>query len=188
MTVPERVRAAQQRAEQARFALSCEPAVGRLLAVLAAAVPPGGRILEMGTGAGVGTAWLSEGLAGRSDATITSVEVDPAIAAVARAGTWPPAVTLLVGDVLDLLAGLGRFDLIFADAQGGKWHGLDRTIAALRPGGLLLVDDMRPAAWSDDEHPSKTAEVRRTLLGHPELSAVELTWASGVIIAAKRRT
>jgi hypothetical protein len=107
MIVPELVQAAQQRAERAGFAMSCEPAVGRFLAVLAAAVPPGGRVLEMGTGAGVGTAWLAEGLAGRRDATITSVEVDSATAAVAQAGDWPPTVTLLVGDVLDLLVGLG---------------------------------------------------------------------------------
>ena len=38
---------------------------------------------------------------------------------------------------------LGQFSLIFADAPGGKWEGLDRTIAALEPGGLLVVDDMR---------------------------------------------
>lgn len=34
----------------AGFGLSCEPEVGRLLAVLAAAVPPGGAVLELGTG------------------------------------------------------------------------------------------------------------------------------------------
>ncbi|MYS80280.1 hypothetical protein [Embleya scabrispora] len=38
------------------FALSSEPKVGRLLPVLAAAVPTDGRILEPGTGAGVGAA------------------------------------------------------------------------------------------------------------------------------------
>ena len=42
--------------------MACEPGVGRLLAVLAAAVPVYGRILEMGTGVGVGTAWIVYGL------------------------------------------------------------------------------------------------------------------------------
>lgn len=186
MTVPARVRIAQQGADRAGFTLSCEPAVGQLLAVLAAAVPSGGRILEMGTGAGVGTAWLTEGLAGRTDAAILSVEVNPQVAAIARASSWPPTVTLLVGDVLELLEGLGRFELIFADAQGGKWIGLDQTIAALRPGGLLVVDDMRPVVWIDQEHQQQTAKVRQTLLAHPGLTTVELQWASGVIIAAKR--
>src|SRR5450631_1775884 len=46
---------------------------------------------------------------------------------------------LRVGDALGVVGEGGTFDLIFADAQGGKWAGLDRTIAALRPHGLLVV-------------------------------------------------
>ena len=109
-----------------------------------------------------------------------------------RSSVQEPAASTLrtqspvVGDVLDLLEGLGGFQLVFAGAQGGKWIGLDQTIAALRPGGLLVVDDMRPAAWSDEEHLRQTAKVRQTLLQHPGLTAVELQWASHVIIAAKR--
>ena len=41
------------RARQAGFPMSCEPAVGRLLAVLAAHLPDGARVLELGTGTGV---------------------------------------------------------------------------------------------------------------------------------------
>ena len=109
-----------------------------------------------------------------------------------RSSVQEPAASTLrtqspvVGDVLDLLEGLGGFQLVFAGAQGGKWIGLDQTIAALRPGGLLVVDDMRPAAWIDEEHLRQTAKVRQTLLQHPGLTAVELQWASHVIIAAKR--
>ena len=39
-------------------------------------------------------------------------------------------------------------------------HGLDVTVAALRPGGQLLVDDMTPPFFADDNHERKTAEVR----------------------------
>jgi predicted O-methyltransferase YrrM len=51
-----------ERANELGFEQSCEADVGRLLAVLAAGVPGGGRILEIGTGAGVGTAWMVEGI------------------------------------------------------------------------------------------------------------------------------
>jgi hypothetical protein len=34
---------------------------------------------------------------------------------------------------IDVPGEAGSFHLIFADAQGGKWEGLDRTIAALAP-------------------------------------------------------
>jgi len=184
--LPAPVAAAHQRAAAAGFTLACEPGVGRLLAALAAAVPPRGRILEMGTGVGVGTAWILHGLAGRSDVEVVTVEIDPATAAIAQRGTWPRWVSLRVGDILDALAGLGDFDLIFADAQGGKWEGLDRTIAALRPGGILLVDDMTPPTWIDDAHRRHTARVRETLLTHTELIAAELAEASGMILATRR--
>ncbi|MEU8663247.1 hypothetical protein [Actinoplanes philippinensis] len=55
MSVPESVRQAQQRAGLRGFGTSCEDPAGPLLAVLAAAVPPGGRVPELG--AGTGTAW-----------------------------------------------------------------------------------------------------------------------------------
>jgi demethylmenaquinone methyltransferase/2-methoxy-6-polyprenyl-1,4-benzoquinol methylase len=65
--MPEPVRLAIERAELAGFAMSCAPGTGRLLAVLATAVPAKGRVLELvGTGTGVGTAWIAHGLRGRA--------------------------------------------------------------------------------------------------------------------------
>lgn len=174
------VRAALDRADAAGFTISSEPPAGPLPAVLAAAVPPGGRILEIGTGAGVGLAWLVEGLTGRTDVEVRSVEHDPHLAKLAAAADWPENVSLHEGDVLELLGTLGTFDLIFADAEGGKWHGLDRTIAALAPGGHLLVDDMATGH-------EQTARVRETLLGHPGLTAVELPCGTGLILATRNR-
>ena len=165
------------------FAMSSEPAVGDLLAVLAAAVRPGGRILEIGTGAGAGLARLIEGLGARTDVEVHTVEVDPALT---LSGDRPSFVHQHLGDVLGLFATLGTFDLIFADAPGGKWHGLDRTIAALTPGGLLLVDDMTPAEWGSDEHKFQTLRVRDTLLNHVGLRAAEIGWSSGLILCARR--
>lgn len=184
-TVPPLVAAAADRARAAGFPLSCEPAVGRLLAVLAGHLPAGARVLELGTGTGVGTAWLVSGLLPRTDVTVTTVEIDTATAAVAARGDWPEFTDLRVGDALGLLDGPGGYDLIFADATGGKWEGLDRTIAALSPHGLLVVDDMTPAPGWDSEQHTRQAEVRRTLLASPLLTAVELDHGSGVILAGR---
>lgn len=140
--MPALVSAAMSRAHSGGFPFSCEPAVGKLLAVLAAHVPAGGHVLEFGSGAGVGTAWVVSGLVPRTDVTVTTVEQDPRTAALAARGDWPLFVDLRVGDALDVLGEGGTFDLIFADAQSGKWAGLAHTIAALRPHGLLVVDDM----------------------------------------------
>ena len=74
--LPAAVQAAYDRADELGFPLSCEPAVGQLLAVLSAAVPPGGRVLELGTGVGAGLAWIVSGLGDRDDVEVVSVELD----------------------------------------------------------------------------------------------------------------
>jgi predicted O-methyltransferase YrrM len=187
-TIPELVTAATGRAAAAGFGLSCDPEVGGLLAVLTAHLPAGSRVLELGTGAGVGTAWIVSGLLPRTDVTVTTVERDARTALVAAQGDWPGFVDLRLGDALDFLNEGGTFDLIFADAQGGKWEGLDRTVAALRPCGLLIVDDMTPRPdWPAEQH-AKQAEVRRALLTSPLLTAVELSHGSGVILGTRRPT
>ena len=101
--LPAGVRGATERAGQHDFAFSCEPLVGRVLATLAAAVPDGGRVLEIGTGVGVGTEWLLAGLAGRTDVRVVTVERDPDVAAVAAVAGWPDRVRLEVGDGDDRL-------------------------------------------------------------------------------------
>jgi demethylmenaquinone methyltransferase/2-methoxy-6-polyprenyl-1,4-benzoquinol methylase len=184
-TMPALAAAATCRARSAGFRLSCEPAVGQLLAVLAAHLPVGARVLELGTGAGVGTAWIVCGLLPRTDVTVTTIERDPQTAALAARGAWPQFVDLRVGDALDVVGETGAFDLIFADAQGGKWIGLDRTIAAICPHGLLVVDDMTATPEWTAELYTKQGDVRQALLTSPLLTSIELDHGSGVILATR---
>src|SRR5205814_781084 len=126
------------------------------------------------------------GLLPRADTRVITVECDGETAVLAAAADWPAFVELRHEDALDVLAGAGTFDLIFADAQGGKWEGLDRTVAALRPGAALVVDDMTPQPHWSQEMRVRQDGVRRTLLTHPLLSSVELAHGSGVILCARR--
>lgn len=87
--LPDSVAGAYQRATMTGFQFSCDVEVGRLLAVLAAAVPSGGRILEIGKGVGVGLGWLVHGLGARTDAQVVSVELDADIQGMARSVAWP---------------------------------------------------------------------------------------------------
>lgn len=185
--LPDKVRTVADSAEADGFAYSCEPAVGWLLAALAAAAPPGARILELGTGAGVGTAWLTYGVGDRTDVSIVSIEQAPSSAALAARHSWPAIVELRLGDAEELLPELGSFDLVFADAEGGKWSGLGLTLDSLRPGGVLLVDDMDPGRYDKPEHRAVVQGVARVLRTDPRLVAVELPAASGIIIAVRRR-
>jgi demethylmenaquinone methyltransferase/2-methoxy-6-polyprenyl-1,4-benzoquinol methylase len=186
--VPAVVRAAYDRAEAAGFRVSCEPGVGWLLAALGAAVPAGGRVLELGTGVGVGLAWITSGLGGRAgtDVEVVSVELDAARAAAVEAAGWPAGITIVVGDGAELAGRLGSFDLVFADAPGGKTARLDATIGALRPGGTLLVDDMDAARHTDPDLIGGLRSIRHGIFDHPDLVAAELPFASGVILATRR--
>jgi predicted O-methyltransferase YrrM len=187
VVLPEMVRSADRLMSSLGFALSCEPEVGRLLATLAAAVPPDGRILELGTGAGVGTAWLASGLGSDRPAELVTVERDKDLAAAVKALDWETPPRFVVGDIEEVLPTLGRFDLIFADAEGGKWTGLDLTIEALRPGGVLVVDDMDPTRYTLPEHLAAVAAVRETLLSDARLVATELATSTGLLLATRRR-
>src|SRR2546426_1063542 len=67
--------------EELGFTMASEPRTGALLRVLAAS-KPGGRFLELGTGTGVGTAWLLAGM--DVNARLDSVDNDANVLAVAR--------------------------------------------------------------------------------------------------------
>lgn len=188
MSRTERVKEAHARAENAGFPLSCEDVAGAMLAALAAATPPSGRILELGTGAGVGLAWLIEGLGEREDVQITTVDLDPEIQTLCRSAGWPAFVRFELGDGAELVDALGTFDLIFADAPGGKLINLEGSVAALRPGGVLLVDDMDLAQHEDEKLRQSLATVRDTLLSDPRLVNVELAAGSGLLVSTRRRS
>jgi predicted O-methyltransferase YrrM len=185
--LPPLVSEALARAEASGFAHSCEPTVGRLLAVFSAAVPEGGQVLELGTGVGVGTAWLVSGLGRRCDVRVVTVERDRKTQAVARSVGWPAYVEFRAGNAEVLLPELGMFDLVFADAEGGKWTHLERTVAVLRPGAVLIVDDMDPAHHPQPAHLTAIQRVRQGLLSDPRLIGVDVPASSGFIIVTRRR-
>jgi predicted O-methyltransferase YrrM len=146
--LPAPVRDAYARAEAEGFALSCEPAVGWLLATLAAGVPRGARILELGTGAGAGLAWIVHGLGDRRDVQVTSVDLDPAVQQLARRAAWPAFVRFEQGDGAARARDLAPFDLVFA-ARGS--HGRAQRPARRPAPGL------RRARGRERHHPGHSA-------------------------------
>ena len=141
-----------------------------------------GRVLELGTGAGVGLAWIVHGLGQRNDVTVASVERDPERAALVHAAGWPRWVSVMVGDEAELLGMPGSFDLIFADTPSSKLDNLSATIAALHPGGRCLVDDMDPPSHETPDGVARITAVRQQLLKRdPHLFCAELSLSVGVL-------
>lgn len=167
------------------FSMSCDPLTGELLRALAAS-KPGGQILELGTGAGMSTAWLLVGMS--SDATLTTVEKDPQLVAAARRILAEDSrITFVEQDGADFLRqNQGKyFDLIFADTWPGKFEKLDDALALLAVGGLYVVDDLNPQPQWPAGHGPKVPILRERLRAVPWLSVVELDWSTGLMICAR---
>ena len=146
------------------FKKSCEAEDGALLHVLAARCGIV-RAAEIGTGAGVGSAWIVSALPPATPFFTT--EKDPELAAaVAAFFVDDPNVTVLVGSWRETLPPEAPFDLLFVDANDAK-DDVDATIGLLAPGGTAVLDDF----WFDPAFPDKR---RDGWLRHPLLTTVEL--------------
>jgi len=168
------------------FDMPSEADAGALLRVLAAS-KPGGRMLELGTGTGLATAWLLDGL--DAAASLVSVDVDPVVQAVARERLKDQRLRFVLADGLDYVRAQppGSFDLIFADAWPGKYEALDETLALLTPGGLYVIDDMLPQPNWPQGHQARVDALVERLRRYPGLTSVAMDWASGLIVAARGR-
>src|SRR5580704_16829856 len=114
---PETLAGILTRTSELGFELASEDRTGALLRTLAAS-KPGGRFLELGTGTGVATAWLLEGIDDRS--TLISVDNDGTVQAVARDSLGADnRLTLVTTGGLDFLRDERpeSFDLVFGDAM-----------------------------------------------------------------------
>jgi predicted O-methyltransferase YrrM len=168
------------------FTMASEPKTGALLRVLAAA-KPGGQFLELGTGTGVGTAWLLEGMDAAS--TLVSVDTNLRFQSVARRVLGGDSrLTLVLEDGVDFVSRqpAASFDLVFADALRGKFEGLDETLAVIKPGGILLIDDLLPQPNWPEGHGEKVPPLIDRLTADEQFHIVRMAWASGIIIAVKK--
>ena len=92
---------------------------------------------------------------------------------------------MVTADGREAIGTLGTFDLVFADAAPIKYGQIEAVLAALRPRGLLVIDDMQIGSGAAETAREQVETLRRFVSKHPELTSVELDWASGVIVASK---
>jgi predicted O-methyltransferase YrrM len=167
------------------FTMASEPQTGSFIRTLAAS-KPGGVFLELGTGTGIGTAWLLDGMDARS--RLDSIDNDPKSLGVARRHLESdPRVRFHLGDGAVFLAGLapGHFDFIFADTWPGKFTHLDLALSRLRPGGIYMVDDLLPQPNWPEDHAPKVSALLSELEGRPGFHATKLAWASGLMVLVR---
>jgi predicted O-methyltransferase YrrM len=104
------------------------------------------RILEIGTCIGYSTLWMATALPVAG--TLITMEYDNARASRARehftAAGYGDRISVIVGDATRFLHKVsGPFDLIFQDSDKKLYEPtLDRLLELLRPGGLLVADNV----------------------------------------------
>ena len=183
---PAALAAIQADAAALGFKMSSDDATGAMLRTLAAS-KPGGRLLETGTGVGVATSWLLDGM--DSAARLVTVDREPRFQEIARRHLAADVRCEFVardGAAFLTEQDLGSYDLIFADAWAGKYENLDETLALLKPGGVYFVDDLLPQPNWPPEHPPKVAKYIETMRGRDDLICSWLDFSTGWLIAAKR--
>jgi len=142
--LPDVVRRALDVSRRQGFVSATRHETGRLLATLAATRT--GTLGELGTGCGVGAAWLSSGAG--ADVRIVTAEVDPGLAELAQeVFAADPRVEVRAGD-WTTLEGFAPFSLLFVDVREVKRSGVDRIADLVGSGGLVVLDDFTPCtAW-----------------------------------------
>lgn len=177
----ERIR---QRSQRLQFSMNSDVLTGSLLRTMAA-TKPGGTLLELGTGCGLGTCWLLDGM--DADSRLTSVDNDPHVQAIAGEELGGDRrLTLSTEDGGEFLARCtSGFDLIFADAWPGKFTHLDVALGLLNPGGIYVIDDLLPQRNWPVDHAPKVAELVAALRASPGATLTPLMWSTGVLIAVK---
>lgn len=176
--LPPLVRKALALADSQHFEISCAPEVGGLLRLLAAA-RPGAKVGEIGTGCGVGSAWLLSGMQGTG--SLVTVDLDPARAAAA-AGVLSeaPQARVIAGDWREIAAH-GPFDLLFPDVGPVKRDEPEALLSMLSPGGVILLDDLTPG------RPAETDPIRRFWLSDGRLAAAELQVRPSIAVVLAAR-
>jgi predicted O-methyltransferase YrrM len=186
------------RAGAARQLPLVDAEVGALLRVLATTVGAT-KILEIGTAVGYSGIWLARALP--PGGMLLTLEMDPERAREARENFARAGVTdrvnVIVGDAARMIAKVaGPFDLIFQDGDKHLYVPLlDRLVSLLRPGGLLVTDNV---LWDGEvvpgfvrkpaRDPAETraiAEYNERVAAHPALVTSIVPLRDGVSISVK---
>ena len=183
---PETYIAIEEATRIADFTMASDVLTCSLLRTLAAS-KPSGKFLELGTGTGLSTSWILDGMDHSS--SLISIDNDPLFLEIAK--------RFLENDNrLNLICTDGgkwieenkqqKFDYIFADTWHGKYLLLDEVLVMLNKGGLYIIDDMLPQPNWPDGHQEKAIKLMNNLEAREDLLLTKQVWATGIVIAVKK--
>ncbi len=155
---------------------------GKLLRILAKSTNAK-NVVEIGTGNGYSAIWLCLGLKATGGKLLThEIDHDKVLLARAnfkRAGV-ENLVTVVEGDAHETVARLKEpIDILFMDAEGGNLDYLIQLLPLVRPGGLILADNM--------SKPRPSPQFIKAITTNPNLETIFLNMRStGIGLMVKK--
>lgn len=172
------------------------PVVGQLFYLLAR-LSGARRVFELGSGYGYSTSWFALGVRDNGGGEVFHVVWDEGLSRTARGHLERlgllPVVRFHVGEaVAALRQAEGQFDIIFSDIdKEGYPASLPVIKERLRPGGLLLADNMfwRGRVVDRRVTDGETEAIRkftRAVFADPEFVSTIVPLRDGVLVARRR--
>ena len=183
--IPEKYDSIDHATKNSGFTMSSDIMTCSLLKTLAAS-KPNGRFLELGTGTGLSTSWILDGM--DTNSSLVSVDNDESFLNIAQQYLGDDErLSLVLSDGGDWVESNrdSKFDYIFADTWHGKYLMLDEVLSMLDPGGLYIIDDMIPQSNWPDGHHEKAKKLVIDLEEREDLILTKQEWATGIIIGVK---
>jgi predicted O-methyltransferase YrrM len=174
-----------QESEALGFRMASDLLTGSLLRTLAA-TKPAGKLLEIGTGTGIATSWLLDGM--DQESQLITIDQDAEVVSVAKKYLGHDnRVTFHTEDAGPRLERLSdrSYDLIFADAWPGKYSHLEVALRLLKTGGLYLIDDMLPQPNWPEGHGAQVNQLLAVLEKRSDLLLTKMAWSTGIIVAVR---
>ena len=190
------IAAARARADRLPGAVPVAPAVGAVLAVLAAGVSARS-VVFLGSGGGVAGLWLLRGM--RPDGVLTVLDGDAAQLRAARtafteAGIATSRTRLIFGTSAEVLPRLspGAYDLVSCAGPPREYSAqLEGLVELVRPGGALVLHGLLAEGRIADRtarDPQTVAwrELARTVREDERLLSAVLPVGDGLLVATRR--
>lgn len=166
------------------FNMASDLYTGSLLKTLVAS-KPAGRLLELGTGGGLATSWILQGMDQQS--RLITVENNQILLDIAKQQLPDGRIEFLLADGYEWLRNYAgeKFDLIFADAMPGKYDLFEETIALVKEGGFYIIDDMLPQPNWPAGHAERVEAFINDLAVRKDITLTKLNWSTGIIIVTR---
>ena len=172
--------------KESGFTMSSDILTCSLLRTLAAS-KPSAKFLELGTGTGLSTSWILDGM--DSNSTMISFDNDETLLLIAETFLGQDKRLKLIQSDGEkwIKSNLGqKFDYVFADTWHGKYLLLDEVLEMINKGGFYIVDDMLPQPNWPEGHEEKAINFVKYLESRNDFIVTKQHWATGIIIAVKR--